>query len=193
MILLAISASLAFNLVVQFGLGASKLTDEKPTPLPFLQAGVLFASVWFLWAAFTYALIPLFSIFFSYILFFPFCSIACMGLENLADRLRQDIFPETETTKVFSPLSAYDGSTLLSLVLTIHIAGTFLEAFVVSLSFAVGMLFSILILNEIRKKASMETAPAFLQGKPLMLISMGFLSLIFTSSAVLLFNALAGR
>ncbi|MDR1215612.1 MAG: hypothetical protein LBK25_02915 [Treponema sp.] len=193
MILLAVSASLAFNLVVQFGLGVRELTDKKAAPLPFLQAGVLFVSVWLLWAVFTYVLIPFLSIFFCYILFFPFCSIACIGLEKLADRLQQKIFPKMEAAKVFSPLSAYGGITLLSFILTIHIAGTFLEAFVVSLSFAGGMLFSILILNEIRKKASMEAVPAFLQGKPLMLISMGFLSLIFTTSAVLLFNALTGR
>ncbi|MDR1466245.1 MAG: hypothetical protein LBI40_01290 [Treponema sp.] len=190
MILLAVSASLAFNLIIQFGLGVYELTGKKATPLPFMQVGILFVSVWFLWAVFTYALIPLFSIFFGYILFFPFCSVACTGLENLAYRLRQDIFPKMEMVKVFSPLSAYDGIAVVALVLTIHIAGTFLEAFVVSLSFAAGILFSILILNEIRKKASMEAAPVFLQGKPLMLISMGFLSLIFTSSAMLLFNAL---
>ncbi|MDR0411665.1 MAG: hypothetical protein LBH75_06800 [Treponema sp.] len=195
MILLAISASLAFNLVVQFGLGVHDLTSKKPAPLPFLQAGVLFVSVWLLWTVFTftYATIPIFSIFFGYILFFPFCSLVCTGLENLADRLWQNIFPETKPVKLFSPLSAYDGIALLSLVLTMHIAGTFLEAFVVSLSLAVGMLFSMLILNEIRKKASTETVPVFLRGKPLALISMGLLSLIFTSSAALLFNALTGR
>jgi electron transport complex protein RnfA len=193
MILLAISASLALNLVVQFGLGAYELISKKTVPLPFLQAGVLFVSVLFLWAVFTYAIIPLFSIFFGYILFFPLCSMVCVGLENLVDRFRQSIFPKLEMTKVFSPLSAYDGIALFSLVLTIHIAGTFLEAFIVSLSFAIGVLFSILILNEIRKKASTEVVPTFLQGKPLMLISMGFLSLIFTSSAMLLFNALTGR
>ncbi|MDR0643953.1 MAG: hypothetical protein LBG05_03420 [Treponema sp.] len=192
MILLIIFAILAFNLVVQFGLGVRELTGERTAPLPFLQMGVLFVNVWLLWAVFTYVLIPFFSIFFGYILLFPFCSLACLGLENLADKLWRNIFHETEK-KIFTPLSAYEGIVPLSLALTIHIAGTFLEAFIVSLSFAVGILFSMFILNEIRKKAFMETVPVFLRGKPLALISMGLLSLIFTSSATLLFNALAGR
>jgi electron transport complex protein RnfA len=110
-----------------------------------------------------------------------------MGLEALVIRF----FPTIDLGKnFFNPISAYNGLVLMALILTIHIAVSFIEAVIVCVGFSAGILFSILILIEIRKRSSTEAVPSFLRGKPLVLISMGFLSLIFTSAAAILLNVL---
>ncbi len=189
---IALLASLSLNLITQFGLGIQSLpedADKASSPLPLFQACILAIAVPPLWAFFSGVILPYISVLFAYFLMFPLSMLVCWALEIAAERFVPRVVPKH---KLFDALSAYNGLAFTALALTVHIAADFLEAFVMSISFAAGTLLSILILNEIQKRASIENVPAFLRGKPLRLISTGFLSIIFTSTAVILLKALAG-
>lgn len=187
---LTLFTSLSLNLIVQFGLGIREITEDDDTvPLPLFQSGVLFITVLILWALFFYGISSFHSVLFKYFLFFPLSVLSCWALELAASRFIPRIVPKK---KLFSAFSAYNGLALTALALTEHTASTLIEAFVVSLSFSLGSLFSILILNEIQKRSFIETVPSFLRGKPLRLISTGFLSIIFTLTAAILLKALSG-
>ncbi|MDR0374920.1 MAG: hypothetical protein LBH85_04275 [Treponema sp.] len=184
----ALFASLSLNLIVQFGLGIEEMPEDGVVrSLPFFQAGVLFVTVFALWALFSYIVTPFFSVLFKYFLLFPFSMLSCWALELAASRFIPKIIPQK---KLFNAATAYNGLAFTALTLTLHIASTVLEAFVVSLNFSLGVLFSIFILDEIQRRSSFEAVPVFLRGKPLRLISMGFLSIIFSSTAAILLIAL---
>lgn len=187
---LAFFASLALNLIVQFGLGIREIAgEEKEAGLPFFQAGVFFIAVLILWFVFSYLIVPLSPPFFEYFLFFPVSAVLCIGLETASERFFPQIVP---AKKLFSAVSAYNGLALTALVLTLHLATSAVGAFVIALGFSAGILLSILILKEIRKRSFIEAVPPFLRGKPLMLISIGFLSLIFTATTTILLTTLIG-
>jgi electron transport complex protein RnfA len=186
---LAVFSGLSLNLFLQFALGASGIasdTSPEPRPLPLFQLGVLFAAVLFLWVVFTY-LTPSGSLgFLEYFLFFPVSALVCMRLELLAHR----VFPKTGIKKCFSAYTAYDGLVPAALIITFTLAANFPGAFILALFFALCNIFSMLILNEIHRRSKLEWVPRFLRGSPIILISMGLLSLIFASAAVVCFKIL---
>jgi electron transport complex protein RnfA len=186
---LAVFSSLSLNLILQFALVIQGMAarQQESYSIPFFQSGVLFVSVLFLWVVFSYILSPLAFGFFEYVLLFPLSALVCMGLELLCTRFLPWIVPHA---KMFTAISAYNGLALTSLMLTINLARTFAEAVVLSLGFALGVLLSLFLLQEIRKRSTLEMVPPFLQGVPLMLISMGLLSLIFTSLGALFYKTL---
>jgi len=61
---------------------------------------------------------------------------------------------------------------------------------VIGFFFAFGTFISMLILNELRRRSTLERVPRCLRGNPLMLISMGLLSLISASVAGICFRIL---
>lgn len=188
MIALVVFSGFAYNLILQFALGIQGIAEgqERSVPVPLVQGVILFLSVLILWVIFSYILSPLAFGFLEYILFFPLSALVCMGLETLGDRF----FSLEPDSKLFDAHSAYNGLALGSLLLTLHIATNFLDALILSLSFSLSSLIVIFLLNEIRKRSALEKVPPFLRGRPLMLISMGLLSLIFTSLTAILFNIL---
>jgi electron transport complex protein RnfA len=101
------------------------------------------------------------------------------------------MFPKArDLRKQFFAFTAYDGLVPVSLLITLALADTFAGAAVLALFFALGNLMAIIILNEIRRRSSLEWVPRFLRGSPLILISMGLLSLIFASAAGICFKIL---
>jgi electron transport complex protein RnfA len=118
-----------------------------------------------------------------------------MGLELLWERIfpliLSQVFPKhAGIKKVFSAFTAYDGLAPVSLLITFTIAGSFIGAFVLALFFVVGNLAAMLALNEIRRRSNLESVPLFLRGSPLILISMGLLSLVSASAAGICFMIL---
>jgi electron transport complex protein RnfA len=100
-------------------------------------------------------------------------------------------FPKISTEPgASSARTSYNGLVIAALLMTLRLASTFMEAMVLALGFSLGGLFSIGILKAIHKRSSLETVPAILRGIPLMLISMGLLSLIYASAAVILLRVL---
>jgi len=196
---LAVFSGLSLNLLLSFALGAAGAAKAIPKgetkqALPLFQLGVMFVSALFLWVFFSFAVPPFWTGFSMYFLFFPLSAVVCMGLEFSWERMFSRFFPKADPPpgmkKVFSAFTAYDGLVPASLILTFLLAGTFLGALVLSLFFALGNLTAMLILNEIRRRSTLERVPRFLKGSPLILISMGLLALISASVAGICFRIL---
>jgi electron transport complex protein RnfA len=189
--LLAVFSGLSFNLILHFALGAAGTAADHSRNqgiLPsVLQIGILFLSVFFLWTVF-YILPPFPGGFLEYFLFFPLSALMCLGLETGIFRL----FPKAARgDRLFSAFTAYDGLASLALFITYNLALGFADALALSFFFALGNLAAILILEEIRRRSALEWMPRRLRGSPLILISMGLLSLIFGAAAGICFRILA--
>ena len=184
---LAIFSGISLNLILSFALGVAGAAGDAVSkkPIPFLQLGIMFISNIFLWIIFAVIMPPWWSGFGEYFLFFPFSALACMGLEHIGVR----VLPKLGN-RVFKAATGYDGLVAVSLLIILTLAGNFLQAFVLSLFFVLGNLAAMLILNEIRRRSTLEKVPVFLRGSPLLLISMGLLSLITGASAVICFRIL---
>ncbi|MDR0498073.1 MAG: hypothetical protein LBH42_10700 [Treponema sp.] len=194
---LAVFSGLSLNILLQFALGAPDVAVDGShkkninRDLPLVQLAILFISVLFLWMFFSYLFPAFLRGFFEYFLFFPFSALFCMGFEFLIEKLVPRVLPNFDRIKkTFSAFTAYDGLVPTSLILTTYAASTFADAFVLALFFAFGNLTATLILNEIRRRSSLEWIPRYLRGTPLVLVSMGLLSLISASVAGIFFKML---
>jgi electron transport complex protein RnfA len=195
---LAIFSGFSLNLLLQFALGtAGAAIDSLPAGsagrrrLPFFQFFVHFVSVLFLWVFFTHIMPSRWGGFSEYFLFFPFSALVCMGSEFLGERfIPRPPSASGSFLKVFSAFTAYDGLVPVSLLITLTLAANFTEAFVLVLFFVLGNMAAMLVLYEVRRRSEMEWVPRHLRGSPLILVSMGLLSLIASSAAVLFFRML---
>ena len=191
MIFLFVCAGLSFNLILYFGLGLQSITlsEEKSSALslPFFQAGVLFASVLILWLILTFLLPFLAFGFIEYFLLFPFSVLVCVGVEYLSVQVIPSLIPDK---KHFSADTGYNGLVFASLFLTLQLAEDIFSALVLSLSFALGTLLTMFLLHYIHKRSILEAVPANIRGRPLMLITLGLLSLIFSSLTTIFFKIL---
>ena len=192
---LAVFSGLSLNLLLQFALGtkdaAGDTKAEIKKDVPVIQMCFLFISVIFLWIFFNHIMPVFWKGFSEYFLYFPVSALVCLGLEFLGQKALQKLnLKSPGMKKIFSSYTAYDGLVPAALIITSLAADTFGGAFVLALFFAVGNLLSMLILNEIRRRSTMEWVPRYLRGSPLTLISMGLLSLIFASAAGILFKIL---
>jgi electron transport complex protein RnfA len=181
---LAVFSGLSMNLLLQCGLGMRGAAREGERPFLLVRIGLVFLSVLILWTFFSYVFHPGF---FEYLLLFPLSALIYAGLERLLFRavLKQE-------APGFKESYCCDGLTAAALFLTLHLASGFVEAAVLSLGFSLGLLISLLILAEVRRRSRMEAVPRLLRGSPLALISMGLLALIFSSTAFIFYQALGG-
>jgi electron transport complex protein RnfA len=188
--ILGIISGLSLNLIIHFGLGIryrgfSNENQDRFYGIPVIPGGILFLSVPLLWLFFSFIIFPLSLGFLEYLLLFPLCVLVCMGLEAAVKHFFPQMLPES---RLFAPLSAYNGLVPVALVISFCMASSLAETVVLSLGFYAGFLLAFLILKEIRKRSSLETVPERLRGTPLMLISLGLLSLIFSSVGTILIN-----
>ena len=86
--------------------------------------------------------------------------------------------------------SSCNGLALASLFMTLRLALKVAEALALTLGFSLGALLSAIILREIKRRSSLEAVPESLRGAPLILISMGLLSLIFSSVSAIFLRVL---
>jgi len=194
---LAVFSGLSLNLLLQFALGtagAASDTGHKTNvkrELPIIQFCIFFVSTLVLWTFFKYLVPGFWRGFSEYFLFFPLSAVVCMGLEISVERGLPRIYPKfTGIKKSFSAITAYDGLIPAALIITFIAAKTFTDVLVIALSFAVGNLAAMLTLNEIGRRSELELIPKYLRGSPLILISMGLLSLISTFAAEMFFKIL---
>jgi electron transport complex protein RnfA len=192
---LGVFAALACNLILHFGLGIRALTVEKKDnkidrafcATRLFEGGTIFLSVLVLWVVFTYLLGPLGLGFFRFILIFPLSVPVCAGFETL---LKRFVPRKWGWSPVFGTISAYEGLIPTALFLALHTATNTLEAAALAFFFALGILFPAFVLEEIRRRAGFEAVPRFLRGRPLSILALGIMSLVFASVAALFFNAL---
>jgi electron transport complex protein RnfA len=171
---------------------------------------VVFATTLLLWFFFTYALTPsVFGFLESFLIlpltlivstvlnlvfvyFFPGGKItlkAAVRLERPSFAFRRLIKSAGLSGGLFSG-SSCNGLALVSLFMTLRLALTPAEALALTFGFSFGALLAALILREINRRSSLEAVPESLRGAPLTLISMGLLSLIFSSVSAILLRVL---
>ena len=192
---LAVFSGLSLNLLLQFALGiggaAGGFPQQKKKELPLGQLCILFLSVVLLWLVFSFIFPPHWRGFSEYFLYFPFSALVCMGMELAYDRVVPRIWGRSANLrKVYSAITAYEGLVPIALLLTLALSVNFAGAVMLALFFSLGNLTAILILNEIRRRSTLELTPRHLRGSPLILVSMGLLSLIFGAAAGICFRIL---
>ena len=185
--LFVIVSGLSMNLMLQCGLGiertASSSSGDQSIKGSLEKLGIIFVSVLLLWAIFAKIISAISAELFVYMLLFPVASIAFDGFEYvfchfiLEKEVERDCY-----------ISFCNGITAAALFVCLNLADTFVQAAALSFGFVAGIFLSFLILREIRRRAVLESVPRYVRGRPLILISMGLLSLIFTASALLLFR-----
>ncbi|MDR0640885.1 MAG: hypothetical protein LBG07_00325 [Treponema sp.] len=192
---LGICASLAMNLLVQFGLGLGILAGDEEDYLPGfcrVWGPVFFAGLFFLWLFFTYILSPLGLGFYWYLLLYPCSAALVRGFEVLGSRegILKFFLPRRGSRQI-PPLIRPKGWVeflSLGLLISLHLALNPLEALFLALGFSLGLIFSLAVLRELGRRSRFEGVPPFLRGSPLALISLGLLSLIFSSASIMFFN-----
>ena len=185
LLLLLIYSGFTVNLALQCALGIKGIVDSK-TPfnkLTLIKLGLIFFSVMLLWFVFSRILYSVISGIFIYVLLFPCSSMAYNGLEYLVFRHIVKKEPKDE------PIISFPGGvTAVAVFICINIAKGILDTALMSFGFIFGIFLVNLIITEIRRRAVLEAVPVFLRGKPLVLVAMGLLSLIFTSASLLFFR-----
>jgi len=194
-LLLVIFSVFNMNLMLQCALGLNGAVSSKnhDKVLALIRLSVIFVSVILLWFVFSRIIFLMISWIFVYVLLFPVSYIVFDGLEFLFLRymLKKDIDDKCFTDECF--ISFPGGITAVAVFICINIANGFLEVLILSFGFTAGILLVSLIIIEIRKRAALEGVPLFLRGKPLVLISMGMLSLVFSIGSLLLLRMINFR
>jgi electron transport complex protein RnfA len=180
---LLVVSGLFLNLPVQFGLGIKEIWGgrNENISLAFFECLVLFLSIIIQWLLFTYILSPLNLGFFKYFALFPLASALSSGFELLSNL----IIPKNpeRTYRIFS-FPAVSGLAPAAVLLLLFLSGSFADALLLSIGFSVGAFFSIILLRAMRIRVSTEKVSALFKGIPLLLISMGLLSLVWMSAAI---------
>ncbi|GMO31780.1 MAG: hypothetical protein Ta2F_07460 [Termitinemataceae bacterium] len=198
---LAVLAGLNLNLLLQFGLGINQVYADlkgniKSSLLNYIN---LFLTVFIVWVFWTYIISPLSLGFLQYFLLYPLVSLLFSFIEIVLYRLFLfDIRSSggnsnTATTKkaefqrgMFLGSSSYHGLCITALIITLFLSAGAVESLALSFFFAFGALVSTVILSAIRQRTSNECVGAKFRGMPLLLISAGLLSLVFSSIAFVL-------
>lgn len=185
---LGVFSGLSLNLIVQFALGIGGLTGPaRGNKGALIQGTIMFLSCLILRLFCSLVPVPFMGGLLEYFLLFPLSGLLCLALESAAARMFPDF---SAPSRMFSALTGYDGLVFLSLLITLRLALSFSETLVLSSCFALGCILAIVILNEIHRRSGLERIFPYLRGSPLLLISIGFLSLIFASSARIFFRIL---
>jgi electron transport complex protein RnfA len=205
---LAVFSGLSMNLILRFGIGLQRIAlEEEPRDLGenakwvfFVWPGIYFISVMLLWLFFSVLQSVLFLGFLEYILIFPVTSLLFTAIECLAKRL--DLRTGWRGGTVSFYLMAEAGGTAVNgapvggasvgaaLFIILGLAGSLAEAAVLSFGFSAGAALSVLTVGEIRRRSAMEAVPRCLRGGPLVFITMGLLSLVCMSAAMVLYAVL---
>jgi electron transport complex protein RnfA len=185
LVLLLVCSGFSMNLVLQCGLGIKGAAESKDPPgiSTLIKTGIIFFSVillWFFFSKVVYSIIPGL---FIYVLLFPASSLVYDVLEYLVFKYLYKAETQGECYVSFP-----GGITAVCVFICVNLANGFLEAAVLSFGFTAGIILVYLIIREVRKRAVLEVVPRFMRGKPLVLITMGMLSLVFSVVSILLFR-----
>jgi len=188
LLLLFIYSGFTMNILLQCGLGIKGTVESKLNLniTTFIKLALIFLSIILIWLFFSKVILLLFSGIFVYVLIFPISAIVYDGLEYLIFRY---LYKNNENTETF--ISFPTGITAVAVFICINTANNINEALMLSFGFTFGIFLVNIIIREIRRGAELETVPVFLRGKPLVLIAMGMLSLIFTAASLLFFRMIS--
>ncbi|MDR2865330.1 MAG: hypothetical protein LBV68_06970 [Spirochaetaceae bacterium] len=181
---LLVLSGLFLNLPLQLGLGIKEIWRERNRPfyIPFFECLVLFLSIIIQWLLFSFIFSPLNLGFLKYFFIFPLSTGISTGFELVFSLLS----PQSagKHGKIFS-FSALSGLSIAAVLLVLFLADTVGDALILDLGFSAGVYISMIILKAIRIRISDEKKNPFFSGIPLLFISMGLLSLVWTSAAII--------
>lgn len=189
-LLLIIFSAFTMNLTLQCALGirgASESKTYKQTST-MIKLGIMFILIIILWVLFSRVLSSLFSGIFVYVLLFPVSYIVYEGFEYL---IYKQIIKKGIDEESF--ISFPGGITAVAVFVCLNLANDFLEAILLSFGFTAGILLVCFIIREIRRRAALEAVPNYLRGKPLVVITLGLLSLIFSAGSLMLLRMISVR
>jgi len=178
------------NLMLQCGLGI-KGTDEskKCRKLSTLAGlGIILFTVNFLWIIFSKIFLHIGAGLYIYILVFP---VSYMVYEAFQLVLIRYIIKKNIDKESFVGFPG--GITAVSVFICLNISSGVFQTFILSLGFICGIMLTVFILREIRRHAFLEIIPVFIRGNPMILISMGLLSLVFSVSCLLVLRMIGVR
>jgi Na+-translocating ferredoxin:NAD+ oxidoreductase RnfA subunit len=188
---LLILSSFGLNLPLQFGLTIKEIWQErdKSGVISFFECMILFFSVLIQWILFTYIFAPLNLGFIKYFVLFP----AGAAISSAFEILFGLVFPKLvkRTRKVFS-FSAETGLSLAATILIISMATTLSQALILDAGFALGTYLAVVLLKAIRLRLLAEKTNPLFEGIPILLISIGLLSLFTMTIAIVCLNAKGG-
>ncbi|MCL2266141.1 MAG: hypothetical protein FWC17_00055 [Treponema sp.] len=184
-LLLLIYSCFAINLVLQCALGLKGITESKAqfNRSAFAKLLLIFTAVIFTWFLFSRILFSLVHGIYIYVLLFPVSMIVYDSAEYFVFRYIVKKDAGSESIFTFP-----GGITAAASFICLNVANTFFEVFIMSFGFVSGIFLVNLVIREIRSRAALESVPFFLRGKPLVLVSMGILSLILLTASVLVFR-----
>ena len=200
--MLAVFSGLSVNLFLQLGLGLKKITltgaflsedmsisgQSNGKKRILAELGMFFTAVLLLWLVFSFFRSVLFLGLLEYVLVFPVSFAVFFFLDYAACRyIFKKTFDENEPVLLGGTLSG------VALFITLNVAGSILDAAVLSVGFVAGIALAVLLTGEILKRSGMEKVPRCLRGGPLVLIAMGLLSLVFLSAALMLYQVLGSK
>ena len=190
LVLLIIFSAFSMNLTLQCALGIREIAESKSFDFfsTLIKLSVIFAAVVLLWLFFSKIITLLISGFFIFVLLFPVSYMAYEGLEFLVFNK----ILKRETAKE-GTISFPGGITAAAVFICMNIANNFIQTAMLSFGFVLGTFLVFMIIGVIRRRAALEAVPRFLRGKPLVLISMGMLSLVFSTASLLLFRVIGAR
>ncbi|MCL2180666.1 MAG: hypothetical protein FWB83_06015 [Treponema sp.] len=184
-LLLLIYSCFTINLLLQCALGIQGAAGSqgriKTTEL--IKTALIFLTGMLLWIFFSNVVMGFMANIVMYILIFPLSSIFYDAFEYLVFKF---IIKKEIDNNSF--ISFPGGITAVIVFICVNIAGSFLEAAVLMIGFSSGILLVNFIIREVRRRAALEAVPASLRGKPIVLVTMGLLSLVFTTVSLLLFR-----
>ena len=184
-ILLLIYSGFTINLVLQCALGIKGIAESK-TPFnisAFIKLCLIFFITIFVWFLFSQVLYSMIAGIFIYVLLFPVSIIIYDSAEYLI--FRYIIKKEPDSGGI---ISFPGGLTAAASFICVNIANNFFEAFLMSFGFTSSLFFINVIIREIRARAALESVPVFLRGKPLVLVTIGLLSLVLSTASILIFK-----
>jgi electron transport complex protein RnfA len=185
---LLILSGLFLNLPIQLGLGVKEIWHEgnKSLGFSFLECLILFLSISIQWLLFVFIFSPLNLGFFRYFILFPLSAGISLGFELLYELVMQKT--DENAKKVFS-FPVVSGMSIVAVLLVLGLADATGDALILGAGFSLGVFFSIEILKTIKFRVSNEKIPVRFRGLPLILISMGLLSLVWVSVAIIYLSA----
>ena len=184
LVIFIIISAFSMNLTLQCALGIKGEIESfncRKTPT-IRKLCLIFFSVIFIWFLFSKIIFSIITGIFAYIIIFPVSFL----LYELFEYLFFGYLIKRNMNDKESFINFPGGITAAAAFICINITGNFLEVLVLSFGFTGGIMLVIFIIVEIRKRAAFESVPVFLRGKPLVLISMSLLSLVFSTASLII-------
>jgi Na+-translocating ferredoxin:NAD+ oxidoreductase RnfA subunit len=188
LILLFIISMFTMNLTLQCALGIKGNAESKNSGMliNLIKSGIMFLSIVILWLVFSSGIFAISTSIFVYVLLVPVSFTVYEGLEYLVY-----FFLYKNRNEEESFINFPGGIVAVAVFICMNIADGFLQTLVLSFGFTGGIFLVSVIIREIRKRAALEKVPVFMRGKPLVLVAMALISLVFTIGSLLILRMIS--